>query len=226
MLLIGVGAGAAIDGPCRGTATIDGIVYSEANDSADNPIVIPDQDGLIAFWEGSTDAPITEHTGELGVVIGPATINFADWGGENSDLETESSGSYAIDDARDVLPINLVGLYEVSGFHSGEGGKRRELRRIRHGAAGRESIDDSGRRRFGSRSRTGSGWSAFCREDASMSGRPVLGSISGLFLGLFAAVLLQQYGIRPLDTFSVIGLPIIGLVVGLLFSMWAPFGRR
>jgi hypothetical protein len=122
MLLIGVGAGAAIDGPCRGTATIDGIVYSEANDSADNPIVIPDQDGLIAFWEGSTDAPITEHTGELGVVIGPATINFADWGGENSDLETESSGSYAIDDARDVLPINLVGLYEVSGFHRGEGG--------------------------------------------------------------------------------------------------------
>lgn len=59
-----------------------------------------------------------------------------------------------------------------------------------------------------------------------MSGRPVLGSISGLFLGLFAAVLLQQYGVRPLDTFSVIGLPIIGLVVGLVFSMWAPFGRR
>ena len=59
-----------------------------------------------------------------------------------------------------------------------------------------------------------------------MSGRPALGAISGLFLGLFIALLLQQYGIRPLDTFSVIGIPIIGLVVGLLFSMWAPFGRR
>jgi hypothetical protein len=59
-----------------------------------------------------------------------------------------------------------------------------------------------------------------------MSGRPALGAISGLFLGLFVAVLLQQYGIRPLDSFSVIGIPIIGLVVGLLFSMWAPFGRR
>ena len=122
LLLMGTAAQAAIDGPCRGTATIDGIVYSEANDSADNPIVIPDQEGLIAFWEGSTDVAITDHTGELGVVIGPATINFADWDGENSDLKTDSSGSYAIDDARDILPINLVGLYEVSGFHRGEGG--------------------------------------------------------------------------------------------------------
>ena len=59
-----------------------------------------------------------------------------------------------------------------------------------------------------------------------MSGRPVLGSVSGLFLGFFAAVLLQQYGVRPLDTFSVIGLPIIGLIVGLVFSMWAPFGKN
>jgi predicted acyltransferase len=59
-----------------------------------------------------------------------------------------------------------------------------------------------------------------------MSGRPALGSISGLFLGLFAAVLLQQYGVRPLDTFSLIGLPIIGLIVGLVFSMWAPFGKK
>jgi hypothetical protein len=122
LLLVGVGAGAAIDGPCRGTVTIDGVVYSEANDSAANPIVVPDESGLIAFWEGSTDVPITNHTGEIGVVLGPATINIEDWGGENSDLETESSGSYAIDDARDVLPINLVGLYEVSGFHNGDGG--------------------------------------------------------------------------------------------------------
>lgn len=122
LLLVGVGAGAAIDGPCRGTVTIDGVVYSEANDSAANPIVVPDESGLIAFWEGSTDVPITNHTGKIGVVLGPTTINIEEWGGENSDLETESSDSYAIDDARDVLPINLVGLYEVSGFHNGDGG--------------------------------------------------------------------------------------------------------
>lgn len=122
LLLVGAGAGAAVDGPCSGTVTIDGIVYSEANDNAGDPIVIPDEDGLIAFWEGSTDAPITDYTGELGVVVGPATIDIASWGGANADLETGSSGSYFIDDARDVLPINLVGLYEVSGFHRGEGG--------------------------------------------------------------------------------------------------------
>ncbi|MDH5371903.1 MAG: hypothetical protein OEX97_03055 [Acidimicrobiia bacterium] len=122
LLLSGVAAGAAIDGPCRGTVTIDGIVYSEANDSASNPIVIPDEEGLIAFWEGSTNEPITDHTGEIGVVVGPTTINFADWGGDNAALKTDSNGSYAIDDARDVLPISVVGLYKVSGFHRGEGG--------------------------------------------------------------------------------------------------------
>lgn len=59
-----------------------------------------------------------------------------------------------------------------------------------------------------------------------MTGRPVLGAISGIFLGVFAALLLQQFGIRPLDNLSVIGLPILGLVIGIVFAMWAPFGRR
>ncbi len=59
-----------------------------------------------------------------------------------------------------------------------------------------------------------------------MKGRPVLGAISGLFLGIFAALLLQQFGIRPLDNLSVIGLPILGLAIGIVFAMWAPFGRR
>lgn len=57
-----------------------------------------------------------------------------------------------------------------------------------------------------------------------MKGRPVLGAISGLFLGLFVALLLQQFGIRPLDNLSVIGLPILGLVLGLGMAAAAPFG--
>ncbi len=57
-------------------------------------------------------------------------------------------------------------------------------------------------------------------------GRPVLGAISGLFLGVFAALDLQQFGVRPLDNLSVFGLPLIGLVVGLAFAYWAPFRRK
>ena len=57
-----------------------------------------------------------------------------------------------------------------------------------------------------------------------MKGKPVLGIISGLFFGLFLAILLQQFGIRPLDNLSVIGLPILGIVLGLVMAAVAPFG--
>jgi len=59
-----------------------------------------------------------------------------------------------------------------------------------------------------------------------MKGRPVLGFISGLLFGLFLALALQQFGILPLTTFSVIGLPVIGIVLGLVLAAWAPFGSR
>ncbi len=59
-----------------------------------------------------------------------------------------------------------------------------------------------------------------------MKGRPVLGVISGLFFGLFLALLLQQFGIRPLDNLSVIGLPILGIVLGLVMAAVAPFGSK
>jgi hypothetical protein len=58
-----------------------------------------------------------------------------------------------------------------------------------------------------------------------MRGRPVLGAISGLFFGLFLAVLLQQFGIWPLDNLAFFGLPGLGLALGLLMAWWAPFGR-
>ncbi len=56
-------------------------------------------------------------------------------------------------------------------------------------------------------------------------GRPVLGAISGLLFGLFVAIDLQQFSIRPLDTLSLFGLPAIGLVVGLALAWWAPIRR-
>lgn len=59
-----------------------------------------------------------------------------------------------------------------------------------------------------------------------MNGRPVLGFISGLLFGLFLALVLQQFGIMPLNTLSVIGLPVIGIILGLGMAAWAPFGKR
>jgi hypothetical protein len=56
-------------------------------------------------------------------------------------------------------------------------------------------------------------------------GRPILGAISGLFFGLWVSVLLMSFSIRPLDTLSVFGLPILGLAIGLVVAWFAPFGR-
>ncbi len=112
---------AGVTGPCDGQVTIDGVTYTTANDTADAPIVVP-ADAETAAWEGRTDGPITDYTGELRVVVGPGSVRIADWAGENADLQTSDEGDYAIDEARDQLPVDLVGLYEVTGSHAGEGG--------------------------------------------------------------------------------------------------------
>lgn len=59
-----------------------------------------------------------------------------------------------------------------------------------------------------------------------MKGKPVLGVISGLFFGLFVALALQQFGIRPLDSLSLFGFPAVGAILGLVMAGWAPFGPK
>lgn len=59
-----------------------------------------------------------------------------------------------------------------------------------------------------------------------MRGRPVLGVIFGLLFGVFLALLLQQFSIRPLDNLSVFGFPLLGVAIGLALAKWAPFSRR
>lgn len=114
-------ASANVSGPCDGRVTIDGVTYTPANDTPGDPIVVP-ADARTAEWEGTTGVPITDHTGRLGVVIGPGSVQIASWGGENADLETSAAGAYDVGDARGELPVDLVGLYELTGMHSGSGG--------------------------------------------------------------------------------------------------------
>jgi uncharacterized YccA/Bax inhibitor family protein len=57
-------------------------------------------------------------------------------------------------------------------------------------------------------------------------GRPVLGAICGLFLGIFVALDLLMFNVRPLDTLSVVVLPLVGLVLGIVIGLAAPFGKK
>lgn len=122
VLLISGAAAAITVGPCNGLVEIDGIIYTPENDSAANPIVIPDKEGLIAAWSGTTDVVIKDHSGNVSVVVGPGNVVLGAWSGENADDEVQSSGDYAVDDAKDLLPFDVVGLYELSAAHSGSGG--------------------------------------------------------------------------------------------------------
>ena len=59
-----------------------------------------------------------------------------------------------------------------------------------------------------------------------MRGRPVLGAVSGLFLGIFVAMDLLLLKAVPSDSTVLVLLPIAGLVVGLLLGRAAPLGRK
>jgi hypothetical protein len=55
-------------------------------------------------------------------------------------------------------------------------------------------------------------------------GRPVLGVIGGLLLGLGGAILIQQFGLWPLDALLLFGLPVICILLGVIMARSAPFG--
>ena len=59
-----------------------------------------------------------------------------------------------------------------------------------------------------------------------MKGHPVLGAVAGFFFGLFLAIDIQQFGVYPLTSLSLFGLPLLGLLLGLGIAAWGPFGRK
>ncbi|HEY5579263.1 MAG TPA: hypothetical protein VIL12_06205 [Acidimicrobiia bacterium] len=60
-----------------------------------------------------------------------------------------------------------------------------------------------------------------------MRGHPVLGAVSGFVFGVSLAIMIQQFGLRPLnDQLTFFGLPALFLVVGIVLAAWAPVGRR
>ena len=122
LALLSTPALADVTGPCQGSATIDGITYDASFDTASNPIVVPpNRAGLTIPYSGSVTMANTNYLGAVGVVVGPATINVADWGlDENIDdvRATDPGAIYILGSELD----NFVGLYELTAFHDADGG--------------------------------------------------------------------------------------------------------
>jgi hypothetical protein len=120
-------AHAGVTGGCDGSVTIEGVTYGPGNDSASNPIVVPiDKDGVTADWQGEVNFENQNHQGEIGIVVGPWTIQIGEWSDPNPGDTRSASGSYSIDEFKDEFPVPdaLIprGLYEVSGSHAASGG--------------------------------------------------------------------------------------------------------
>jgi hypothetical protein len=58
-----------------------------------------------------------------------------------------------------------------------------------------------------------------------VKGRPILGSFSGFFFGLFLGATLFLFGVIALNSDLLLIIPILGIVLGLALAWWAPFGR-
>lgn len=57
-----------------------------------------------------------------------------------------------------------------------------------------------------------------------MKGHALWGMFGGFFSGLFLAITLWIYAVIPFASNLMWILPLVGIVVGLAFAAWAPFG--
>lgn len=230
LLAVALPAQADVTGGCDGEAVIEGVTYTPANDTASNPVVIPDEGGVLIPWDGSAPFDNNGHAGGLRLHLGPAAIEVADWADDNGPLPNESSadGVYALDDFRDQLPFPVRGLYRVSGEHVATGACQGFVMLkfdgpplvspVAQGAAGTVVVG-----------LLLLALAALATKSAGAAGlvrgRRVLGVVAGLLFGVSLAVLLQQASIWPLDNLTTIALPLVAAILGFLLGNWAPLRR-
>lgn len=126
-LVLAAPALADVTAGCSGEATIDGVTYTPANDTPSNPIVVPKDEGVVIPWKGATTFDNNGHGGSLNLTVGPFSIEVADWADTNGPRPNQQNneGEYSLDEFyedRSPFGRNVVGIYEVTGNHTADGG--------------------------------------------------------------------------------------------------------
>lgn len=236
-IFLGVVAPAAaladVASPCDGWAEFAGERWTPANDSADNPIIIPPgQDTFEVHYFGSSGFDNNGHQGKIyaDLVI---PIPIADWEDTNGDLPNDPSkeGDYTIDMAeiRSEARFEPRGLVKVRGNHTADGGSCSGFVMVKFDGP----LFDSA---LASASLGGMVamlilliLAAFVTGKAAAGGlargRPILGIIAGLLFGLFLAIFLQQASVWPLEPLTLYGLPVLFLLVGFALGWFPALGR-
>lgn len=227
-------AHAGVTGGCEGSAdfSADSVgPYTPDNDTTDDPVIVPKDDGNIASWKGSVPGENKSFSGNVEIRVGPLWIEVADWGepnhdGSNVNDERSDDGEYNMDELWDVLPKNIAqGIYEARAKHSASGVDCEAQFFVKFEGNAFQSpivivtillliiflvlLLMAGRHVGG---------------DGFFLGRPVLGVVAALFLGWTIAILLQQFSVAPLDNTTTILLPLVLIVIGLVVAKTAPFG--
>jgi hypothetical protein len=207
---------ASVEGGCTGEATILGETYTPANDTPKNAIPIPNQEGVQVTYSGSVNFENKNHSGSVKVQVGPFNIAVGDWDGPNQQDERGVTNKiYELDDFRDKLPIWIPGVWKVSGEHSAGGNSCSGFAMIKlEGSAlgspvGLVTIV----------ALVGLGYLAV---RAIMKRRMVAAAIAAVFFGLFLAVALMMFGVKPLDTVTTVVVPIVLAIVAVVAAMYSP----
>jgi hypothetical protein len=208
--LIPGAASASVDGDCTGEATIKGVTYTPANDTPSKAIPIPDEAGVEVKYSGSVDFENKNHSGSAKVQVGPFSITLGKpWSGSNeADTRGVTDQTYQLDDFRDKLPIWIPGVWKVSAEHSASGGSCKGFAMVKlEGNALGNPV----------------GIVAlvlllallYLAIRSVIGGRVISAALAALFLGFFLGLLLMMFAVRPLDTLSVIVIPVVlALIAG------------
>jgi len=165
-------------------------------------------------YSGSVTTTTHNQHGFVAVVLGPFKIHFFSWAGKNATNKSTESGTRAYPGIlKDVPP----GKYRLTGGHfASEGSCTGAMTLIVDGSplsnvAGVVAL-------------VGSIVFALLFL-LSLFGKPVVGVIGGLLLGLFLVVDLMLWKVSYPTTALLFGLPIAGIVVGLGLGIWGPIRR-
>ena len=214
LAIIPAAATASVTGECDGSATIKGVTYGPDNDTPAKAIPIPDEAGVQVKYSGSVGFENKGHSGVAKVQVGPFNITLdKPWSGPNPDDDRGVTDQiYELDDFRDKLPIWIPGVWRVSATHSASGGECSGFAMIKLEGNPLGNVV---------------GWvvligligSAAWLVSSILRKKPVSAAFAGLIFGLFLALALMMWKIRPLDTLSTVILPIVLAILAVVIAL-------
>jgi hypothetical protein len=197
-------ASADVTGDCDGEATIKGVTYTPNNDTPKSAIPIPNEDGVLITYSGSVGFENKNHSGSAEVQVGPFGITLGDpWSASNEqDERSVTDGVYELDDFRNKLPIWIPGVWKVTASHEASGGSCSGFAMIKLEGNPLGSI---------------AGWIvlvgllalAYATVRSITKHRTVGAGLAALFFGLFLAAALMMWGVKPLETLTVVVVPLL-----------------